>query len=138
MNKLQLLQTDSKELLERYLWDLSEQQKYLDNCDDIMASNTAGGLLQISVGYLLDKAVVEVSVIQAKNLPGKCELPLNSDRTKRIKVPILLMFCKTAQLNSYVEVHLLPNWLFKKGKKPRQTPVTKGTMNPYYGVEFQL
>ena len=75
MNKLQLLQTDSKELLECYLWDLSEQQKYLDNCDDIMASNTAGGLLQISVGYLLDKAVVEVSVIQAKNLPGKCELP---------------------------------------------------------------
>ena len=70
MYKLQLLQTDSKELLERYLWDLTEQQKYWDD----YISNTAGGLLQISVGYLLDKAAVEVSVMQARNLPGNSEL----------------------------------------------------------------
>lgn len=69
INKLQLLQTHSRELLERYLWELSEQQKYLDN----YSSNRGLGSLQISIGYLIDKAVIEISIIQAMNLPGNSE-----------------------------------------------------------------
>jgi hypothetical protein len=69
MQKLELLQTGSKELLEHYLHELSEQQKYFDS-----HTGNSGGMLQISVGYLIDMRVVEVSVIQAKNLPGKSKL----------------------------------------------------------------
>ena len=69
MKNLQLVQTGSKELLKCYLVELSEQQKYLDD-----HTSCSEGSLQISVGFLMDKAVVEVSVIQARNLPGKSEV----------------------------------------------------------------
>ena len=55
-----------RDLEERYLWELSEQQKYLDN-----HTLKTGGSLHVSVGYLIDKEEVELSIIQAKNLPGK-------------------------------------------------------------------
>ncbi len=67
INKVQLLRTEARDLLERYLWELSEQQKYKDNYS---VNGTSGGSLQISVGYLIDESVVEVSIIQAGNLPG--------------------------------------------------------------------
>lgn len=50
-----------KDLIVKFLCDLSETQKYAEH---------RAGTLDISVGYLMDKEVVEVSVIQARNLPG--------------------------------------------------------------------
>ncbi len=63
-----MLQMSAKDLLERFLWELSEEQKYLD-LDQHALSQT--GNLQVSIGYLMDKAEVEVSIIQARNLMGK-------------------------------------------------------------------
>lgn len=96
-----MLQTDSKELLERYLLELSERQKYLDNY-----TANKGGSLQISVGYLMDKSVVEVSVIQARNLPGNGECCVLYERTRKefkmqdynIMLPIIgFMLCGQTQ-----------------------------------------
>ena len=58
----------AQDLLERYVYELSEQQKYLEN-----HSTLNQGTLQLSLGYLIDKGIVEVSVVHAKNLVGKCE-----------------------------------------------------------------
>lgn len=63
------MQTPSKDLFERFLWELSDHQKSLDNVETV-----GGSSLEISVGYLIDKRVVEVSVIQAAtDLPRKCK-----------------------------------------------------------------
>lgn len=73
VNRLNLLQSSAQDLMERYLWELSEQQKYLqeDNYSVIRRRE-----LHISVGYLIDQQLVEVSIIQAKNLPGRSKSSL--------------------------------------------------------------
>lgn len=38
---------------------------------EIRSSTRLGGTLQLSVGYLKEKQLLEVSVIQGKNLSGK-------------------------------------------------------------------
>lgn len=65
ISKLNLLQTNSEDLEERYLWELSQHQKYLGNY-----TISSGGSLEISLGYLIDKKVLEVSIIRAKDLPS--------------------------------------------------------------------
>jgi len=66
MEKLNLLQTSSTDLIQRYLTELEGQQKYIE-----MGASLRQGSLHMSVGYLKDKGLVEVSIIQAKGLPGK-------------------------------------------------------------------
>ena len=66
IEKLNLIQTSSKDLIQRYLTELEGQQKYIE-----IGASLRQGTLHMSVGYLIDKGVIEVSIIQAKNLPGK-------------------------------------------------------------------
>ena len=63
ISKLNLMQSSAQDLQQRYLWELSQQQKYLGN-----GSVIDRGSLEVSVGYLIDKEEIELSVIQAKNL----------------------------------------------------------------------
>ncbi len=63
-------QTSTHDLLERFLWELSEQQKYLDLNQK---TTFKAGSLQISMGYLIDRGEVEVSVIQATELVARGE-----------------------------------------------------------------
>ena len=63
------MQSSAQDLQQRYLWELSQQQKYLGN-----GSVIDRGSLEVSVGYLIDKEEIELSVIQAKNLPSNSEL----------------------------------------------------------------
>ena len=75
MNKLHLLCMPAQDLLERYLWELTEQQNHLDSQEGSphRSYSEGRGSLLISVGYLIDEQAVEVSVIQALNLSGKGE-----------------------------------------------------------------
>ena len=51
----------------------------------------------------------------------------------------LLLYSPSASLSSYVEVSLLPDWLFMKSAKgPYRTTVIDGTVTPFYGEEFHL
>ena len=65
--KLNILLTSSKDLILKFLLELGKQQRGVSTEE----ASQSQGTLQLSVGYLLDKQVLEVSVIQAKDLPGK-------------------------------------------------------------------
>ena len=71
MNKLNLLQKSPTDLLESFLWELSEQQKNLDLDSNALSRS---GSLQISLGYLIDKEEVEISVIEARDLMARGQL----------------------------------------------------------------
>ncbi len=44
-----------------------------------------------------------------------------------------------AQLNTHVEIFLLPKWHFPSSRKRiSMTSVIEGTTNPFYGEEFLL
>ena len=91
------------------------------------------------MGYLIDKAVVEVSIIQAQNLVGKCMSDYLDFGLPMCMHIMTVCFLLALPPNSYVEIYLLPDWMFPKSvKKVNQTAVIKRTNSPFYGKEFEL
>jgi len=63
----------TRDLVLKYLQDLEHQQQKVTSEED-KPDGPSQGTLHISVGYLDNKQVLEVSVMQARNLPGKGKL----------------------------------------------------------------
>ena len=63
--KLDILRLPTEKLILRFFSDLAQRQS-----DEVESGKAELGTLLISVGYLKQSSVVEVDVIQGKNLPG--------------------------------------------------------------------
>ena len=72
VEKLYLLHTPPRQLLTRFLSELGKQQRNAD----LEVSAGRQCTLQLNTGYLIDKQAVEVSIVQAKNLPGRGEVAI--------------------------------------------------------------
>ena len=64
-SKLDILRLPTSDLTLRFFSDLAQRQ-----CAELDKGTASLGTLLVSVGYLREKAVVEVDVIQGAGLPG--------------------------------------------------------------------
>ncbi|KAL5473221.1 hypothetical protein EMCRGX_G027674 [Ephydatia muelleri] len=112
LNDLDLMCLSTRELVLRCCADLAEQQAKV-----VGSSEHKYGELTLSVGYIKETGNVEVTIFQGRNLPA---------------------LDKSGLSDPYIELALLPGFLFQSGSKKAKTPVQYKTLNPTFNYESVL
>ena len=123
----------TEKLILHFFSDLAQHQR-----EEVESGKAELGTLLISVGYLKQSSLVEVDVIQGKNLPGFRDMY----KSGLLKKP----FCYNTSLSIYlglsdpfVQLTLMPSWIFSESSgKCFKTTVQRRTLNPFFNETFKL
>ena len=131
--RLKYRTTESTELILTYCSELARHQE-----SQMESESTQLGTLHLSIGYLMDSNILEVTIIQGKDFAK--DLKNGSKNFVYVCMSLCIVNTKLyTHVGIYVELHLLPRWLFKESSRLTfKTNAEKHTTNPLYSKEFRM
>lgn len=134
-SKLNILRLPTDKLMHQFFSDVANCQH-----EQLKQGRTELGTLLLSVGYLKEKSVLEVDIIEGKGLPGLDK----SGKLKLLPVNACTTIIKQSSFSGlsdpFVQLTLMPTWAFAKtsNNKHFKTTVRKQTLDPFFNESFKL